>query len=106
MNILERAQAFVESLLKPRDERECPHCGKRYTKRNGYYERTLRDLGGAEVVRVQRHWRNLCRRSYSEQDRRWGRFQRYARRVQRKAGMCTCMWAGRCGRWQTSCEGR
>lgn len=85
MNILERARAFVQSLLKAPEGHVCPYCGKRYTKRHGSYERTLRDVGGAQEVRIQRHWCHLCQRSYSEPDRRFGRYQRYARRVQRKA---------------------
>jgi len=85
MNILEQARGFVQSLRVAKDGRQCPSCGLRLTKKNGSYRRTLRDVGGAQQVRVQRYWCYVCGKSYSLPDWRWAPYQRYARRVQRKA---------------------
>ncbi len=63
MNILQRAIKFVELLQQARDERQCVYCGHRLTKKHGRYVRTVRLLGGAERVAVQRYWCHRCRRS-------------------------------------------
>jgi hypothetical protein len=85
MNILQRAQRFVESWVNPGDPRRCPYCRYGLTKKHGTYPRPVRLLGGVKVVRVQRYWCHRCGRSYSPPDRRWARYARYGREVQRKA---------------------
>jgi hypothetical protein len=82
MNIIQRAERFVESLIRPADPRQCAHCGYRLTKKHGSYWRRVRLLAGAKRVRVQRYWCPRCRRPYGASDRRWAR---YGRGVQRKA---------------------
>jgi DNA-directed RNA polymerase subunit RPC12/RpoP len=66
MNILQRAERFVESLIRPGDPRQCAHCGYRLTKKHGSYRRQVRLLGGAKEVPVQRYWCHRCQRSYSD----------------------------------------
>jgi len=70
MNMVERARRFVESLLEPRE-------GGARTAGSG-----TPSVTGATNARCAT-WGE--RSSYSEADRRWGRYQRYAWRVQRKA---------------------
>lgn len=85
MNILQRGVRFVELLRSADDGRRCVHCGYRITKKHGRYVRTVRLLGGAQRVAVQRYWCHRCRRSYAARDRRWARGMRYGREVHRKA---------------------
>jgi transposase-like protein len=87
MNIIERAQGFVESLLSlgKRDWRECPYCGRRATRRNGSYLRRPFGDHGRTARRVQRHWCHVCRKTYSEQAPDLIRRGWYTRAVRRKA---------------------
>jgi len=45
----------------------------------------VRLLAGVRLVRVQRYWCHRCRRTYGASDRRWARYGRCGREVQRKA---------------------
>ena len=91
MNIIDRGKAFVERLreLAGRtawDWRRCPYCGETLTHKHGSYVRRPWFLeGGRQVVRVQRHWCERCRRTYSEQSALLVRGSWYAREVQRCA---------------------
>ena len=72
MNIIERGQAFVQSLraLAGRtgwEWKRCPACGSPLTIKNGSYKRHPWFLGRRESVRVQRHLCQQCHRTYSEQ---------------------------------------
>lgn len=87
MGIIHNARAFVQGLLSPRKPGrpgQCPHCGSTLTKKNGTYERTLRDLGGIRTIRVQRHRCCACGRTFSDDIPEIARHRWYTRRVQRK----------------------
>lgn len=71
MNIIARAQRFVQSLrdLGGRsvwDWRRCPRCASTLTHCHGAYTRHPWFLEGQRPVRVQRHRCQACRRTYSE----------------------------------------
>ncbi len=85
MNSITQAQRFVNQLRQPADPRQCPFCGWRYTKKHGTYPRTVRDLGGVRTERWQRYWCHPCHCTYTPAHPNCARYQRYARRVQRKA---------------------
>ena len=90
MNIIERAQQFVESKLGSakrtgQDWRRCPWCEQTQTRKHGVYMRYPWTLEGRQEVRVQRHWCLLCKRSYSEKSAELVEKGRYARDVRRKA---------------------
>jgi Transposase, Mutator family len=85
MTIIDRAKAFVNHLRHPPDPAICPHCGYRYTKRHGTYRVTVRDLGGVRSEACQRYYCHRCRKTYTPEDPHRARYQRYTRRVQRKA---------------------
>lgn len=85
MNVIESAREFVKELLEPTDPRRCPYCGRRMTKRHGFYIVTIRDVGGVHQEKVQRYWCHLCRCSYSPPDPRREARARYTRQVRRKA---------------------
>ena len=90
MNIIERGRGFVERLreLAGRSAwrwRQCPRCGSTLTCRWGYYKRRPWCFAGRKEVRVQRHFCNECKHTYSETlahlvSRSW-----YAREVHRCA---------------------
>lgn len=68
MNILQRAQGFVQSLLHRRQGQgnpPCPHCG-RIANRHGTYPRRPRGFAGQETVRVQRYRCPTCDDTFSE----------------------------------------
>jgi transposase-like protein len=90
MNIIERGQAFLQGLRELAERRawewrRCPHCGESLTRKHGSYRRRPWFLTGRQVVRVQRHWCQRCRRTYSEQSALLIRGSWYAREVQRCA---------------------
>ena len=119
MNIIERGQAFVQSLrgLTERTAwawRRCPRCGSTLTIKNGSYVRRPWFLSGRETVRVQRHLCHGCGRTYSEQSALLVRGSWYAREVQRcaldqwqhtgsslrRTAEWLRSWLGRQERWQ------
>ena len=93
MNIIERAETFVESLreLSKRtvwDWRHCPKCGDSDTIRYGTYTSHPWFLDGRRVVVIQRHKCNCCSglgktSTYSEQSAYLVRGSWYAREVHR-----------------------
>lgn len=91
MNIIQRAERFVQSLRdlankSAWDWRRCPYCKGTDTCRWGSYERhpwVL--LEGRQVVRVARHRCNSCKRTYSEESPWLIRRSWYARDVHRYA---------------------
>lgn len=88
MNIIDRAKAFVQSLrdLAHRsawDWRRCPYCGDCLTHKHGTYIRRPWFLDGRRIVRVQRHFCQHCRRTYSERSALLIRGGWYAREVRR-----------------------
>jgi transposase-like protein len=90
MNIVDRAHAFVQSLLalagrSAWDWRRCPRCGDTLTYKNGGYLRRPWFFEGRRAMRVQRHGCHGCRRSYSEQSALLVRGSWYAREVHRCA---------------------
>lgn len=90
MNIIERGKQFVESLCEllqrsAWDWRRCPYCGSRLTHKNGSYTRRPWTLAGRQVVRVQRHRCEVCRRTYSERSPLWVSGSWYGREVRRCA---------------------
>ena len=90
MNIIERAQAFVEHMvgLRTKDAeawRKCPRCGKSNTCCWGSYPRRPQTLKGPQEIRVPRHYCKDCRRTYSEESPPVGRGRWYGREVQRAA---------------------
>lgn len=90
MNIIERAQAFVQGLreLAARgvwDWRRCPRCGETETWRWGSYPRHPWTLAGRQTVQVPRHWCKRCAGTYSEQSALLVRGSWYAREVHRAA---------------------
>jgi transposase-like protein len=90
MNIIERGRAFVQSLRgwagrSAWDWKHCPQCGSTLTIKNGGYLRGPWFLDGRRTVRVQRHWCQACKSSYSEQSAWLVRGSRYSREVHRAA---------------------
>ncbi len=90
MNIIARGKAFVESLreLAKRsvwDWRRCPKCGETDTCKHGSYKRNPWSLDGRREVRIQRHWCNRCKSTYSERSALLVRGSWYAREVHRAA---------------------
>jgi transposase-like protein len=90
MNIIERAQAFLQGLQDLADRRgwewrRCPHCGDTLTRKHGGYWRHPWFLTGRQRVRIQRHWCQRCRRTYSEPSALLIRGSWYAREVHRCA---------------------
>jgi transposase-like protein len=90
MNIIERAQGFLQGLQDLAERRgwewrRCPHCGDTLTRKHGGYWRHPWFLTGRQRVRVQRHWCHGCRRTYSEQSALLIRGSWYAREVHRCA---------------------
>lgn len=90
MNIIARAQHFVQSLrdLARRSAwnwRRCPHCGDTLTRLHGTYSRHPWFLDGKRCVRVQRHLCLACRRTYSEGSPLLVAGSWYAREVHRLA---------------------
>jgi hypothetical protein len=90
MDIVKRALAFVESLRRVADRsawdwRRCPRCGETLTCKWGAYARHPWFLDGRHEVRVQRHFCDLCRMTYSEQDALLVAGSWYAREVHRLA---------------------
>jgi len=89
MNILERAQAFVESLSEQasrgaRGWQRRIHCGSRATIKNGSYRRRPWGEEGRGERRMQRHLCRHCGRSYSEQAPELVARSWYTRAAQRK----------------------
>ncbi len=118
MNIIARAQRFVQSLRdlarrSPWDWRRCPHCGDTLTRLHGTYTRHPWFLDGKRPVRVQRHLCRRCRRTYSEGSPLLVAGSWYAREVHRLAidhwqhagtslrrtAELTRSWLGRQERW-------
>jgi hypothetical protein len=90
MNIIERGRAFLQSLKEMAsrtvwDWRRCPYCGDTLTCKWGSYVRQPWGLGGRQQVRVQRHWCERCRHTYSETSPLLVRGGWYAREVRRAA---------------------
>ena len=90
MNIVERGRHFLQALrdLATRtawDWRRCPTCDDTVTHKHGFYSRHPWFLEGRRVVRVQRHWCLVCRKSYSEQSTLLVRGGWYGREVRRCA---------------------
>lgn len=90
MNIIARAKAFVHSLydLASRsawDWRRCPYCGDTLTNCHGTYTRNPWFIDGRRAVRVQRHFCQRCRRTYSESSPLLVVGSWYAREVHRLA---------------------
>jgi len=105
MSLIADAQAFIDKLLHPRNDRCCPRCGSTLTKKNGGRHRWPRDLGGIRSVRVQRHWCFACKHSYSEELPDIAPHHWYTRRVQRKfLDMYTTIGGSlrRCANWITA----
>lgn len=84
MGIIHEAQTFVQSLLAALKRRRCPRCGSPLLKKHGTYTRTLRDLGGIRLIRVQRQRCCACGHTFSEQRPEIAPHRWYTRRVQRK----------------------
>ena len=118
MNILQRAEEFVQSLRGSAERsswewRRCPHCGGARTIKNGSYQRHPLTLAGRMSVRVQRHRCRECGRSYAEtsaafvENGWYGRdVRRYAvdqwvhgRMSLRRVAEFTRSWIGRQERW-------
>ena len=90
MSIVERAHTFVQSLRALADRtvwqwRRCPRCGDTLTHKHGSYTRRPWFFEGRRTVRVQRHWCQCCRRTYSERSALLVRGSWYSREVQRCA---------------------
>ena len=105
MGLITDAKAFVDRLLHPRDERQCPRCGSTLTKKNGGRRRSPRDLGGIRSVRIQRHWCYPCTKGYDEELSYIAPHHWYTRRVQRKyLDMYTTIGGSlrRCASWITA----
>jgi transposase-like protein len=91
MNIVERGRAFLQGLRAVASRsvwewRRCPRCGGTETRKHGSYTRQPWFLDGRRVVRVQRHWCDRCRGTYSERSAMLVRGGWYAREV-RRAGI-------------------
>jgi hypothetical protein len=105
MSLIADAKAFVDKLLRQRDERRCPRCGLTWTKKNGTRGRNPRDLGGIRSVRIQRHWCYTCELPYDEQLPDIAPHDWYTRRVKRKfLDMYTTIGGSlrRCASWITA----
>jgi hypothetical protein len=105
MSLITDAIAFIDTLIRPQDNRRCPRCGSTLTKKNGGRCRSPRDLGGIRTVRIQRHYCHTCTHSYSEQRPEIAPRQWYTRRVQRKfLDMYTTIGGSlrRCASWITA----
>jgi transposase-like protein len=119
MNIIERGRAFLQALRElagrtGRDWRRCPHCGDSLTHKCGSYTRQPWFLEGRRQVRVQRHYCEPCRRTYSERSALLIRGGWYAREVRRcaidhwqhlgtstrRAAEVVRSWLGRQERWR------
>lgn len=119
MNILERGQAFVQSLrqLASRSSwewRRCPYCDDTLTCKYGRYQRRPWFFEGRRQVRVQRHRCQRCRRTYSERSALLVAGSWYGREVQRcaidhwqhlgsslrRTAEVMRSWLGRQERWQ------
>jgi len=90
VNIIERAKALVQSLRELADRsawdwRRCPYRGDTLTNCHGTYTRHPWFLDGRRPVRVQRHFCQPCRRTYSERCALLVRGSWYAREVHRLA---------------------
>lgn len=90
MNIIDRGRAFVKSLrdLASRsvwDWRRCPKCGETDTCCYGAYRTKPWFLDGRHQMRVQRHFCNRCKSTYSEHSPLRVRGSWYAREVHRAA---------------------
>lgn len=91
MNIIERAQAHLQSIIALAkrsvwDWKRCPTCGGTQTSCWGTYPRKPWSLdGGRQEVRVQRHRCHTCKQTYSEQSALLVRRSWYARDVHRCA---------------------
>lgn len=93
MNIIQRAESFVQSLLNLSkriawDWRHCPRCGDTDTIRYGTYTSRPWFLNGRQTVVIQRHKCNRCSAfgktfTYSEQSAFLVRGSWYAREVHR-----------------------
>lgn len=119
MNIVDRGRAFLQSLWEVAkrtawDWRRCPYCGDTLTCKWGSYPRYPWCFDGRQVVRVQRHRCERCRRTYSETSPLLVRGSWYAREVHRLAidhwqharsslrrtAEWVRSWLGRQERWQ------
>ena len=72
MNIVARAQAFVESLLRIKqrrevDQRQCRVCGSRQVYKQGAYTRRPWTLAGRQTVVVQRYQCQSCGATHSDE---------------------------------------
>src|SRR5262245_30120702 len=90
MNIVMRALAFVGSLRAVADRsawdwRRRPRCGESLPCEWGSYARRPWFLDGRHEVRVPRHFRDLCRRTYAEGGALLVAGSWYAREVHRLA---------------------
>ena len=118
MNIIDHGRAFVNALRERAqrsawDWRRCPHCGETLTGKWGTYTRRPWTLSGRQVVRVQRHRCQECRRTYAEESPWLVRGGWYAREVRRcavdtwlhggtslrRAAELVRSWVGRQERW-------
>lgn len=105
MSLIADAKAFVDKLLHSLDERGCPRCGLKWTKKNGTRGRDPRDLGGIRHLRIQRHWCYTCKRGYDEEPPDIAPHDWYTRRAKRKfLDMYTTMGGSlrRCASWITA----
>lgn len=90
MNIVVRAEAFVQSLWELARRtwigwRVCSYCGSTDTNRWGYYARRPWFFSGRKEVVVPRHRCKACQRTYSEESPLLVYKSRYAREVHRAA---------------------
>lgn len=90
MNIIERAEGFIQFLLNLAslsawDWIRCPQCGSQDTNKWGFYSRRPWFLDGRREVRVRRHKCKSCGQTYSEQSPLLKRRSWYAREVHRCA---------------------
>ncbi len=87
MGIIQQATAFVQGLfaLLKRGYGKCPHCGSTLTKKNGTYERAVRDLGGIRTIVMQRNLCHACHRTWTDGVPEVAPHKWYARRVNRKS---------------------
>ena len=90
MNIIERARAFLQSVLELAsrtgwDWKRCPRCGSKETIRWGSYMRHPWFLDGRRQVQVVRHKCRQCQKTYGEESAYLVRRSWYAREVHRCA---------------------
>jgi hypothetical protein len=94
MTIIERGKRFLHHLQalagkQAWDWRRCPSCGQTLTRKWGFCTRSPWTLAGRQVVRVQRHWCEVCSQrqgrhvTYSEESPWLVRGSWYAREVRR-----------------------